>query len=75
MMEDGPLIPHTGLKYLQSGKMEKETVKDYISTTRVMLRKNLTHEARKRDLSNVSAKYLKESEDLKNAVAVFDEDY
>ena len=40
-----------------------------------MLRKNLTNEARKRDLSNVSAKYEKEADSLKTAKADFDEDY
>ena len=51
------LMPSTSLKYLQSGKLEKETIKDYINTTRHMLRKNLTNEARKRDLSEVSGTY------------------
>ncbi len=40
-----------------------------------MLRKNLTNEARKRDLSNVSLKYEKEAESLKTAKVDFDEDY
>ena len=48
------LVPTANLKYMNAGKMEKETIKDYIGTTRHMLRKNLTNEARKRDLSEVS---------------------
>lgn len=69
------LIPSNGLKYLQSGKMEKETVMDYISTSRLMLRKNLTNEARKKDLTNVKANYQKEVEALKEAETAFEEDY
>ena len=65
----------TGIKYLQSGKMEKETVQSYIGTSRVMLRKNLTNEARKRDLSNVSAKYESEVSKFKSAKQNFDEDF
>lgn len=69
------LIPSNGLKYLQSGKMEKETVMDYISTSRLMLRRNLTNEARKKDLTNVKANYQKEVEALKKAETDFEEDY
>ena len=59
----------------ESGKMEKETIKDYINTTRTMLRKNLTNEARKRDLSEVSDKYETEVTSLKKAQEDFEEDY
>lgn len=55
--------------------MEKETIKDYINTTRTMLRKNLTNEARKRDLSEVSDKYETEVTSLKKAQEDFEEDY
>lgn len=51
--------------------MEKETIKDYINTTRHMLRKNLTNEARKRDLSEVSATYDHEVTKLKQEVDAF----
>ena len=54
------MIPQTSRKYLNAGKLEKETIKDYINATRHMLRKNLTNEARKRDLSQVSATYESE---------------
>lgn len=70
------LMPSTlSLKYLQAGKMEKETIKDYINTTRNMLRKNLTNEARKRDLSEVSDNYENEVKRLKDAEEYFEEDY
>ena len=72
---DDPLLTGNGLKYLQSGKMEKETIKDYISTTRLMLRKGLTNEARKRDLSQVTEKYKSEVKDLKKAQQAFEEDH
>ena len=65
------LMPSTSFKYLQSGKMEKETIKDYINSTRHMLRKNLTNEARKRDLSQVSATYDDEVKKLKQEVDAF----
>ena len=59
--EEDELIPKgNGLKYLQSGQMSKETVADYINTSRVMLRRNLTNEARKKDLSKVRENYEKE---------------
>ena len=60
---------------MNAGKMEKETIKDYIGTTRHMLRKNLTNEARKRDLSEVSAKYEKEVKILEEAKEAFQEDH
>ena len=62
------MMPSTSFKYLHAGKLEKETIKDYISSTRKMLRKNLTNEARKRDLSQVSATYGAEKEKLRNIV-------
>ena len=40
-----------------------------------MLRKNLTNEARKRDLSSVSDKYETEVKNLKEAQESFEEDY
>ena len=58
--EESLLTQRDSQKYLNTGKMEKETIKDYIGVSRVMLRKNLTNEARKRDLSEVSDKYSKE---------------
>lgn len=59
--EEDELIPKgNGLKYLQSNQMTKETVADYINTSRVMLRRNLTNEARKKDLSKVRENYDKE---------------
>ena len=59
--EDELLLPQRDeTKYLNTSKIEKETIKDYIGVARVMLRKNLTNEARKRDLSEVSEKYKKE---------------
>ena len=72
---DEPLMPTANLKYMNAGKMEKETIKDYIGTTRHMLRKNLTNEARKRDLSEVSAKYEKEVKTLEEAKEAFSEDH
>jgi len=51
--------------------MEKETIKDYINTTRHMLRKNLTNEARKRDLSEVSATYDVEKIKLREEIDAF----
>ena len=72
---DDELVPSLNLKYLTSGKLEKETIKDYINTTRHMLRKNLTNEARKRDLSSVSDKYETEVKNLKEAQESFEEDY
>ena len=59
-MGDEPMPSTLSLKYLHAGKQEKETVKDYINTTRDMLRMNLTNEARKRDLSEVSDNYENE---------------
>ena len=67
-------MPKTlSLKYLTAGKLEKETIKDYINTTRVMLRKNLTNEARKRDLSEVSDKLTSEVKQLKDKKENFEE--
>lgn len=51
--------------------MEKETIKDYINTSRHMLRKNLTNEARKRDLSEVSATYEIEKVRLREEIDAF----
>ena len=74
--EEDELIPKgNGLKYLQSGQMSKETVADYINTSRVMLRRNLTNEARKKDLTKVRENYEKEVQSLKKAEQDFDEDY
>ena len=67
-------MPKTlSLKYLTAGKLEKETIKDYINTTRVMLRKNLTNEARKRDLSEVSDRLTSEVKQLKDKKENFEE--
>ena len=67
-------MPKTlSLKYLTAGKLEKETIKDYINTTRVMLRKNLTNEARKRDLSEVSDRLASEVKQLKDKKENFEE--
>ena len=73
---DDELIPSsTHLRYLQVGKQEKETIKELVDSTRNMLRKNVTNEARKRDLSNVSEKYQTEVKNLQHAQEVFEEDY
>ena len=69
------MMPQTSRKYLNAGKLEKETIKDYINATRHMLRKNLTNEARKRDLSQVSATYETEKEKLRLEVDAFDEEH
>ena len=77
-MFDDELIPPSNpnaLKYLQSGKMNSETVADFISTSRVMLRRNLTNEARKKDLTNVKQNYENEVAALKKAEQAFEEDY
>lgn len=68
-------MPSTSFKYLHAGKLEKETIKDYISSTRKMLRKNLTNEARKRDLSQVKITYNAEKEKLRKEIDAFDEDH
>lgn len=73
--QDDLIPPQNGLKYLQSGNMSKETVSDYINTSRVMLRRNLTNEARKKDLTKVRDNYEKEVQNLKKAEQDFDEDY
>ena len=74
--EDEPLLPQRDeTKYLNTSKIEKETIKDYIGVARVMLRKNLTNEARKRDLSEVSEKYKKEVKALNKAKEAFEEDH
>ena len=64
-MGDSLLPSRNNFKYLQSGKLEKETIKDYIATSRMMLRKNLTNEARKKDLVTVTKAYDTEIKKLK----------
>ena len=63
------------MRYLHAGKLEKETVKDYINSTRQMLRQNLTNEARKRDLTQVKLKYEEETKKLAIAREAFEEDH
>lgn len=74
-LEREDLVQGTGLKYLNSNRMNKETVSDYISTSRLMLRKNLTNEARKKDLNEVRNKYDHEVQDLKKAELNFEDDF
>ena len=50
-------ITNNSLRYLQSGKLEKESIRDYISGSRKLLQASLTREERKRDLSQVSDQY------------------
>lgn len=73
--EDNLALPQTSLKYLQSGKLEKETIKDYINTSRQLLRKNLTSEAKKKDLTELKLKYKAEVSNFADAKNKFQEDY
>ena len=62
------------LRYLQSGKLEKETIHDYISASRKYLHASIQREDRKRDLSKTSAKYEVEKKKLRQAKITFEDD-
>ena len=62
------------LRYLQSGKLEKETIHDYISASRKYLHASIQREDRKRDLSKTSAKYEAEKKKLRQAKITFEDD-
>ena len=67
-------ITNNSLRYLQSGKIEKESIRDYINGSRKLLAMSLTHEERKRDLSQVSDQYETEKDKLERAKQVFEDD-
>ena len=62
------------LRYLQTGKLEKETIRDYITASRQYLQKSIAREDKKRDLSKTSAKYEAEKKKLKQAKISFEDD-
>jgi len=74
-MQAEELLDDNRLKYLNSSKMNKETVHDFINTSRLMLRKNLKTESRKKDLIQVRKKYELEVEALKKAELDFEDEF
>ena len=62
------------MRYLQTGRLEKESIRDYINGSRRLLQVSLTHEERKRDLSQVSDQYAAEKEKLGRAKQIFEDD-
>ena len=67
-------ITSNPLRYLNTGKLEKETVHDYINASRKYLHASIAREDRKRDLSKTSAKYEAEKAKLKKARITFEDD-
>ena len=52
------------LRYLNAGKMEKETIRDYIQSQRDLLMKQLNRDERKKDIKEILQRYKRETQNF-----------